>query len=72
MTGRETLNQAMEEEMRADEKVFLLGEEVAQYNGAYKVNTWIYAKNRFLKDFWKSLERKGSLIPPSRKWGLLG
>ena len=29
---------AMEEEMQADEKVFLLGEEVAKYNGAYKVS----------------------------------
>lgn len=27
----------MEEEMKADDKVFLLGEEVARYNGAYKV-----------------------------------
>jgi pyruvate dehydrogenase E1 component beta subunit len=27
----------MEEEMRRDETVFLLGEEVAKYNGAYKV-----------------------------------
>lgn len=38
LTVRDALNQAMEEEMRKDEKVFLLGEEVAQYNGAYKVN----------------------------------
>ena len=28
----------MEEEMRKDESVFLLGEEVARYNGAYKVS----------------------------------
>jgi pyruvate/2-oxoglutarate/acetoin dehydrogenase E1 component len=28
----------MEEEMKADESIFLLGEEVAQYNGAYKVD----------------------------------
>lgn len=37
MTVREALNQAMDEEMRRDKAVFLLGEEVAQYNGAYKV-----------------------------------
>lgn len=37
MTVREALNAAMEEEMVRDESVFLLGEEVAQYNGAYKV-----------------------------------
>ncbi|MET3590023.1 pyruvate dehydrogenase E1 component beta subunit [Bartonella silvatica] len=38
MTVREALNQAMAEEMRRDEMVFLLGEEVAQYQGAYKVS----------------------------------
>lgn len=37
MTVRDALNQALEEELTRDEKVFLLGEEVAQYNGAYKV-----------------------------------
>ncbi|MBS3915992.1 MAG: pyruvate dehydrogenase complex E1 component subunit beta [Bacteroidetes bacterium] len=35
---REALREAMQEEMRRDEKVFLLGEEVAEYNGAYKVS----------------------------------
>ena len=35
---REALNEAMSEEMRRDDKVFLLGEEVAEYNGAYKVS----------------------------------
>ena len=35
---REALCEAMSEEMRADQKVFLLGEEVAQYNGAYKIS----------------------------------
>ncbi|MBD79397.1 MAG: pyruvate dehydrogenase complex E1 component subunit beta [Crocinitomicaceae bacterium] len=35
---REALNEAMSEEMRRDENVFLLGEEVAEYNGAYKVS----------------------------------
>ena len=34
---REALNQALKEEMVRDEKVFILGEEVAEYNGAYKV-----------------------------------
>jgi hypothetical protein len=37
MTVREALNQALEEEMVRDENVYILGEEVAQYNGAYKV-----------------------------------
>lgn len=35
---RQALREAMEEEMRRDERVFLMGEEVAQYNGAYKVS----------------------------------
>ena len=35
---REAIREAMSEEMRRDENVFLLGEEVAQYNGAYKVS----------------------------------
>ena len=35
---RDALKEAMSEEMRRDERVFLMGEEVAQYNGAYKVS----------------------------------
>src|ERR687897_432214 len=35
---REALREAMQEEMRKDERVFLMGEEVAEYNGAYKVS----------------------------------
>ncbi len=35
---REALREAMNEEMRRDESVFLMGEEVAEYNGAYKVS----------------------------------
>lgn len=35
---REALREAMTEEMRRDSRVFLMGEEVAQYNGAYKVS----------------------------------
>ncbi len=37
ITMREALNQAMREEMRRDPSVFLLGEEVGQYQGAYKI-----------------------------------
>jgi pyruvate dehydrogenase E1 component beta subunit len=35
---REALRDAMAEEMRKDKSVFLMGEEVAQYQGAYKVS----------------------------------
>jgi pyruvate dehydrogenase E1 component beta subunit len=38
ITFREALRQAMEEEMQRDDNVVLLGEEVARYNGAYKVS----------------------------------
>ncbi|MCH2093509.1 MAG: pyruvate dehydrogenase complex E1 component subunit beta [Rhodobacteraceae bacterium] len=37
-TVREALRDAMAEEMRADEEVFLMGEEVAEYQGAYKIS----------------------------------
>lgn len=35
---RDALREAMQEEMRRDDRVFLMGEEVAEYNGAYKVS----------------------------------
>jgi len=35
---REALREALNEEMRKDERIFLMGEEVAEYNGAYKVS----------------------------------
>lgn len=38
LTVRDALNSALDEEMERDEKVFILGEEVAQYDGAYKVS----------------------------------
>src|SRR5215469_1638910 len=38
MTVREALRDAMAEEMRRDDTVFLLGEEVGEYQGAYKVS----------------------------------
>ncbi|WP_397544630.1 pyruvate dehydrogenase complex E1 component subunit beta [Roseovarius salis] len=37
MTVREAINTAMAEEMRRDDKVFVMGEEVAEYEGAYKI-----------------------------------
>ena len=41
---REALRQAIDEEMTRDERVFILGEEVAEYNGAYKVTKGLLAK----------------------------
>ena len=44
MTVREALNEAMVEEMERDENVFLMGEEVAEYQGAYKISQGMLAK----------------------------
>ena len=41
---REALREAMSEEMRRDDTVFLMGEEVAEYNGAYKVSQGMLAE----------------------------
>ena len=35
---REAICEAMSEEMRRDESIYLMGEEVAEYNGAYKAS----------------------------------
>lgn len=44
MTVRDALNTAMDDEMERDERVFILGEEVALYDGAYKVSRGLYKK----------------------------
>ncbi|MCB0820096.1 MAG: pyruvate dehydrogenase complex E1 component subunit beta [Bacteroidetes bacterium] len=41
---REALREAMTEEMRRDERIFLMGEEVAEYDGAYKVSQGMLAE----------------------------
>ncbi|MFP4541062.1 MAG: alpha-ketoacid dehydrogenase subunit beta, partial [Opitutales bacterium] len=44
ITYRQALKDALAEEIERDENVFLMGEEVAQYNGAYKVTEGLWAK----------------------------
>ena len=44
LTVREALRDAMAEEMRGDDSVFLMGEEVAEYEGAYKVSQGLLAE----------------------------
>jgi len=44
MTVREALREAMEEEMNRDETVFLMGEEVGEYQGAYKISQGLLDK----------------------------
>ena len=41
---RQAVNEALDEEMQRDPNVFLLGEEVAEYNGAYKVSQGLLDK----------------------------
>lgn len=51
ITYREAVNQAIKEEMQRDERVFLMGEEVGQYHGAYKVTQGLidtFGKNRVI------------------------
>lgn len=62
MTVRDALNTAMDEEMERDERVFLLGEEVAQYDGAYKVS----------RGLWKKYGDKRVMDTPITEMGFAG
>uniref|UniRef100_A0A0A9Y541 Pyruvate dehydrogenase E1 component subunit beta n=1 Tax=Lygus hesperus TaxID=30085 RepID=A0A0A9Y541_LYGHE len=62
MTVRDALNSAMDEEMERDEKVILLGEEVAQYDGAYKVS----------RGLWKKYGDKRIIDTPITEMGFTG
>ncbi|KAG5875131.1 hypothetical protein JTB14_015458 [Gonioctena quinquepunctata] len=62
MTVRDALNTAMDEEMERDEKVFILGEEVAQYDGAYKVT----------RGLWKKYGDKRVIDTPITEMGFAG
>ncbi|XP_049871035.1 pyruvate dehydrogenase E1 component subunit beta, mitochondrial [Pectinophora gossypiella] len=44
LTVRDALNSAIDEELERDERVFILGEEVAQYDGAYKITRGLWKK----------------------------
>ena len=59
---RQALGEAMSEEMRRDENVFLMGEEVAQYNGAYKVS----------QGMWKEFGEKRVIDTPIAELGFAG
>ena len=45
MAVRDALNSAIDDEMSADERVFLIGEEVGEYQGAYKVRTSVLRRS---------------------------
>uniref|UniRef100_A0A8P0PDC7 Pyruvate dehydrogenase E1 component subunit beta n=1 Tax=Canis lupus familiaris TaxID=9615 RepID=A0A8P0PDC7_CANLF len=62
VTVREALNQGTDEELERDEKVFMLGEEVAQYDGAYKVS----------RGLWKKYGDKRIIDTPISEMGFAG
>ncbi|XP_044156883.1 pyruvate dehydrogenase E1 component subunit beta, mitochondrial [Bufo gargarizans] len=62
ITVRDALNQALDEEIERDERVFLLGEEVAQYDGAYKVS----------RGLWKKYGDKRIMDTPISEMGFAG
>lgn len=62
MTVRDALNSAIDEEMERDERVFILGEEVAQYDGAYKVT----------RGLWKKYGDKRVIDTPITEMGFAG
>lgn len=59
---REALNMALEEELKRDEKVLLIGEEVAQFDGAYKVS----------KGLWRKFGDKRIIDTPITEMGFAG
>ncbi|XP_063219972.1 pyruvate dehydrogenase E1 component subunit beta, mitochondrial [Bacillus rossius redtenbacheri] len=62
MTVRDALNSALDEEMERDERVFLMGEEVAMYDGAYKVS----------RGLWKKYGDKRVIDTPITEMGFAG
>ncbi|XP_069101083.1 pyruvate dehydrogenase E1 component subunit beta, mitochondrial-like [Argopecten irradians] len=62
MTVRDALNSAIDEEIQKDESVFVLGEEVAEYDGAYKVT----------KNLWKKYGDDRVIDTPITEMGFAG
>ena len=62
ITVREALCEAMAEEMRKDENIFVIGEEVAQYHGAYKVTNGL----------WEEFGDKRVIDTPITEYGFTG
>ena len=62
LTIRDALNQALREEIIRDENVFIMGEEVAEYDGAYKVT----------RGLWKEFGDKRVVDTPITELGFAG
>jgi hypothetical protein len=65
MTYRDALNSALDEELARDSSVFIIGEEVAQYNGAYKVTKGLWAKYGSERVIDTPITEMGALRAPS-------
>ena len=79
MTVRDALNGAMDEELQRDERVFIIGEEVAEYDGAYKVNCNLAIGSNLSLDcvqvtrgLWKKHGDKRVVDTPITEAGLAG
>ena len=72
ITYREALNQALAEEMERDPDVFLMGEEVGLYNGAYKVSKGLldrFGETRVVEERLQgAFDDLAFLEPPWRVW----
>ncbi|KAH6766218.1 Transketolase family protein [Perilla frutescens var. hirtella] len=55
MTARDALNSALDEEMSADLKVFVMGEEVGEYQGAYKISKGLLEKYGAITEVGRNL-----------------
>ena len=62
ITYRQALNSALAEELARDENVFIMGEEVAEYNGAYKIT----------EGLWKKFGSKRVIDAPISEAGFIG
>ena len=69
MTVRDALRDAMAEEMRRDERVFVMGEEVAEYQGAYKVTQNLLQEFGPIASSTRRSRNMGSPgSAPARRW----
>lgn len=62
VTVRDALNEAMSEEMESNPKVFLLGEEVAQYNGAYAFVSLLFSFSFLASHFFLQWYSEGCIV----------
>jgi len=60
LTYREALREGLDEELARDPNVMLMGEEVAQYNGAYKVTEGLW---KLVSSAWASAPRCSACAP---------